>query len=850
MAHAAVPIAGTVAESYLVATRGIPAPAVGWPDAIRFHAPTRSLLAVATLADGAVQAVQRVRLTQAAQKAEGTQEQPTKATNGRQDGALVRLPERADVAPELRDVLLLAEGPENGLSVWAATGAETWFVFGVGVFQHHELPSGRRAILCRDDDRQHSPADKAIRKAVTGWRTAGADVVIATPWLERRQDKSDFNDALRAGGTAAILARILPHAPPPPKPPKVRVSVGEARLQVDAAVKAFFAEAAAFDADLALAEGRPPPVHAARVDVGVGKSHAARHHAVELVAELRRRGDKRNVALAVPTHRLGSEQAAMLRELPALQKAGLTVAVWRGRTAPNPNHTDFTDPSVPDDEKASMCGNLDDVFEAQAHGLRVDETACRRVVKVGADERVTHECPLFATCAYQAQRRHRADIWLVPHEMLFTTKPTALGKLAAVVVDESPRQSALEGVTGRGDRMPLDALRGDDRQFQDERSPDWQVLQHHRARALAALADHPAGAVTRAAMEGHGLTTHDAAEARALELGRLIDPKIYPGMERVQREALFKTAVDNKRIMQAARFWKAAEALLADDGPTASGWLHRAVVETPDGPCQVIRLRGCKPVRKGWLAPTLLIDAVLNPELVRPLWPQVQMTADVQVETPHQHVRQVIDRAYAKSRLEPLDDEHAAADPEEARRRIRNLREARAILCRFARQHRAGRVLAVAQKRCSRGAGGAWTPTPQCGASASQRRRRQRRMGRRVRPGGYRSHRSTAPGRGTHGRGPYRRGRAADCWLVSPRRNRARDGGWRGHGGRGRRTPRSRMRSDPLARHRRRAGADHWPRARRQSDRSRAAGRAGHDRRAAARARARGDRIRGPGPDR
>ncbi len=285
-----------------------------------------------------MRAVQRVRLTSAGQKAEGTPEQPTKTTNGRQDGALVRLPERADVLPALRGVLLLAEGPENGLSVWAATGCETWFVFGVGVFQHHELPPGRRAILCRDDDRQHSAADKAIRKALTGWRTAGADVAVATPWPERRQDKSDFNDCLKAGGPAAVIARILPHAPTPPKQPKVRVPVEEGRRQIDAAVQAFFAEAAAFDSDLALAEGQSPPVHAIRVTVGVGKSHAARHHAVELITELRRRGDKRSVAIAIPTHKLGSEQAAMLRELPALQKAGLTVAVWRGRTAPNPAH--------------------------------------------------------------------------------------------------------------------------------------------------------------------------------------------------------------------------------------------------------------------------------------------------------------------------------------------------------------------------------------------------------------------------------------------------------------------------------------------------------------------------------
>ncbi len=131
--------------------------------------------------------------------------------------------------------------------------------------------------------------------------------------------------------------------------------------------------------------------------------------------------------------------------------------------------------------------------------------------------------------------------------MLFTTKPTALGKLAAVVVDESPWQSALEGVTGRGDRMPLDGLRGEDRQFKDERSPDWHVLQHHRARALAAWSSHPAGAVTRAALEAQGLTATDAAEARALELNRLVDPRIHPGMSRAQRDELFKTAADNKR---------------------------------------------------------------------------------------------------------------------------------------------------------------------------------------------------------------------------------------------------------------------------------------------------------------
>jgi len=56
------PAAGTLAERYLVEVRGIPAPPGGWPTAVRYHPGTRSLLVVATTADGTVQAVQRVVL--------------------------------------------------------------------------------------------------------------------------------------------------------------------------------------------------------------------------------------------------------------------------------------------------------------------------------------------------------------------------------------------------------------------------------------------------------------------------------------------------------------------------------------------------------------------------------------------------------------------------------------------------------------------------------------------------------------------------------------------------------------------------------------------------------------------
>ncbi len=697
LAHAADPIAGTLGATYLEETRGIPAPPGGWPDPVRYHAPTRSLLAVATLADGSVQAVQHVYLSASGGRRLGEEDSALpKITHGRLAGALVRLPPREDVMPSLRGALLLAEGPENGLTAWAATGCETWLVFGVGQFAKIELPADRRVILCRDDDRRFSQADKSVGKAVTGWRKAGCDVVVALPWADRRQDKSDINDVQRAHGAAGVLARILPHAPTATRAPRRRVSLQVARAQLDAAVSKFFADALAFDPQAIDARISAPPVHAIRVNVGVGKSHAARHHAVELVAALRVRGDKRTVVLAVPTHRLGVEQVALLQALPRTKAASLTVAVWRGRRAPDPSHADFANPQVADDDKPTMCGNLNDVSEAEAHGLPVNETACRRVVKASDGDKVVHECPLYSTCSYQAQRRKRADIWLVAHEMLFTTKPATIGDVAAVVVDESAWQAALEGHEGKGKRMPLDALRSAEQRFQNSRDPDWLVLQHHRERALRALAG--SGPVTRAAMAAEGLTAANAAEARALELQRLVDPKIHPGMTRSQRIALLKSAEGNKAILQAAKFWSAMEALLEEGGPAASGWAIRDTVETPDGPSQVVRLRGRKPVRAGWDVPTLLIDALLNVDLVQPIWPQVEMTADIEADAPHQHVRQVIDRSYSKARIEPLDDEKAAANPDEATRRTKNLREARAILFREARKHRGGRMLAVAQK--------------------------------------------------------------------------------------------------------------------------------------------------------
>jgi len=127
-------------------------------------------------------------------------------TRGALAGVAVRLPGPAD------GPLLLAEGPETGLSVWRATGHETWIA--LGSMSRLVVPQRRIVIVCADDDLLHHPdprkaaATRALAKAVRGWRESGVWLGVATPTAHRRQDKSDFNDLLQTSGIVAVRARL------------------------------------------------------------------------------------------------------------------------------------------------------------------------------------------------------------------------------------------------------------------------------------------------------------------------------------------------------------------------------------------------------------------------------------------------------------------------------------------------------------------------------------------------------------------------------------------------------------------------------------------------------------------
>ncbi len=203
--QASEPLAGTLAERYLVEVRTIP-PANPWPAPVHFHRGTRSLILAATTEDGTIRAVQMVRLTTSARVVLREDGGKLKISRGALAGVAVRLPGRRD------SPLLLAEGPETGLSVWRATGWETWIT--LGSMARVVLPPDRPVIVCADDDLLRHPdprkvaAARALAKAVQQWREFGHVLTVATPNATRQQDKTDFNDLLRFAGIDAVRARL------------------------------------------------------------------------------------------------------------------------------------------------------------------------------------------------------------------------------------------------------------------------------------------------------------------------------------------------------------------------------------------------------------------------------------------------------------------------------------------------------------------------------------------------------------------------------------------------------------------------------------------------------------------
>jgi len=639
------PIAGTVAERYIRETRRIPVET--WPETVRFDPVENALVVMGTDDDGALCGVQLVRLTAAATKIPDGGPKLVKQSYGAFDGAAVHLP-GSEHGP-----VILAEGPETGLSVWAATGYETRIA--LGSMSKLSPPAGRRAVLALDDDKADAPSRRALRTAQREWRETGRDVVEAHPWETRRGDKSDFNDVIRQAGPVAVRARINLVVDKPHIIGQRLIRLDEARATLDRRVAEWAAAAQAWPPEA----GENYPVHAIGVTLGTGKTETAIRHAETMLRSMRGAGDERVIVIAVPEHRLSAEVANRAEAL------GIKVAIWRGREA-----------HLPGDDEAKMCGNVEEVRLAQRMFADIDDDVCKT-------------CPLRDGCAYLAQREQDADLWIVGHPLIFHATPNAIRRrgVAALIVDESPWQAGLIGIDGGGIEVALDVLdpsvlplpRGD--------GPDGGArLEDLRQRLKIAVENEGDGPVRREALKAVGFDANSGAVASGLEWRR----KVETGPWR-ERE-------DNRTLGQMNALWSGVHALMQPDGPEVSGWLTLGRSSKPGPKVRVIKVTGRRDIGASWRVPTLLIDASLDEALVRPYWPQVQVTARIEVETPHMRVRQAAGRAYSKAMLAPLSHAAETVRAEKVEERRRKARERlRAFVTKVDRE-RGGRTLVVSNK--------------------------------------------------------------------------------------------------------------------------------------------------------
>lgn len=661
---AALPIEGTPAAAYLRA-RGL----TRWPRSVRWcpafaaypndPRPRPAILFPATDGAGQVQAVQAVRLTAEGRKAEGR----AKTSLGPIGVGFFRLDGRGPVH--------VAEGPETALAVWLATGAPVLACLGpITANRVNAAPCAPAAllVLAGDAAAPDSPAARTLASATAAALARGLAVRVAVP---DGPSGADWNDTLRADGPAAVVAAI---AAAPIQTPAAwgaasdtvpTQTVFEARRTVAEAFKAWAATVPDFDP----AADTVAPVVAVRVSTGVGKSYTARRAAVDLVRDLRARGDGRAVVVAVPRHNLGDEYADAL----AFLAEGLAVAVYRGRSAPDPLA-----------EGETMCRRADEAAAVQKAGGEVERTLCRQ-----GETR----CPFFAICGHQRQRRAQADIWIAPHAILWRAPPKMIDA-AALIVDEDASGGAFGGFDGAPVRLSLDELAavlpiaGD-----IDATADLAAVS---ARAANALRAGGLGRVAVHALRAAGLVPDDLAEARALAYRAVKAPDIAPDTPAdLVAARLAEVAPNNRNALRRARlFGLLRAAMLADGAATVAGIFCETVAAKDGETYTAVRLRWKNDIHAGWAVPTLLASATARPEVLRAIWPSLGDIIEAEAAAPAVTVRQITNRAFGAATLAPAD-----GAPDTA---LRHARNTRARLRRYIEARRAelgGDVLVIAQAR-------------------------------------------------------------------------------------------------------------------------------------------------------
>ncbi len=171
-------------------------PKMGIDPSLCDNRPLDAIVLAATDAAGNLRAVQQI-LLQDGRKARVPN---VKRTNGVLGGVAVQL---APAGP----TVVLAEGPETGMSIQQATGLPTWITLGVSNYTSAPLPSETRQVLIAADLENAGNGLVAALRAADYWERQGKEVGLLLPANPATDAKIDFNDVLQQEGEEGVRTR-------------------------------------------------------------------------------------------------------------------------------------------------------------------------------------------------------------------------------------------------------------------------------------------------------------------------------------------------------------------------------------------------------------------------------------------------------------------------------------------------------------------------------------------------------------------------------------------------------------------------------------------------------------------
>ncbi|MBR1070232.1 hypothetical protein ABIF66_008852 [Bradyrhizobium japonicum] len=391
---------------------------------------------------------------------------------------------------------------------------------------------------------------------------------------------------------------------------------------------------------------------------GSRKSTLMRSTAVKLAAEI---GPDQSIVILVSRHQLGSEQIeALHREHP---DAHFTAAIWRGRHAVD---DDFIGPQKPG-HKRLMCWRSREAKAVEGALLNVEHSLCKQ----GRGSNAV-KCPFHDRCGVQRQKQMRATIWIAAHELLAHKPPKAFGTVVRLMIDENVTDALTFGVDEIADKdnykidieqllekpnwysyfsfsadnlmdartelhQTVEGLHSDVGAMPDNRHIGVPVMSHD----VLLFSDKHRAMLTQA-----GNKTFCTAELIRSEWRDKVEPPISPHMAPSQVEQELTAAADNRNVKKLVTLWKLVGEL-ADTNCTGRVQIYRHA----RGEARFIRMCGLREIAEGWQCPVLICDATGDPELLRPIWPQ--LTCEVadwqQLPRPASvEISQIVDKSISK----------------------------------------------------------------------------------------------------------------------------------------------------------------------------------------------------------